>query len=291
VTRTCHARGVGYLNNRYQDPTTGVFISVDPLVGKTGTPYLYAAGNPTTLSDPNGLEPGCGATAFSSSSCGDAHQGAFRVPGRFQDRKFTTASVSVDKYRFRAFGVITIDMFIAAPMAGALGMQDEGNDRGMSRGAQPSESKVQVRVDLISGTVTMIAAPSCDKNGEGCHDARSWQILSSADQAIDASMNNILVSSDNDELRVQIRAKNSRRDTILGGFVDVPSIDRVYRLDRSSGVFAIDGDTFPSEFIYGTDYFGNDYEIERFDEQRSAAGFPTLEVADWSSLRDSLPLT
>ncbi|MGB8861566.1 MAG: RHS repeat-associated core domain-containing protein, partial [Ilumatobacteraceae bacterium] len=42
-----------YLNNRYQDPTTGTFISVDPLVGKTGTPYLYANGNPTTLSDPS----------------------------------------------------------------------------------------------------------------------------------------------------------------------------------------------------------------------------------------------
>ncbi len=46
---------LNYLNNRYQDPTTGIFLSVDPLVGKTGTPYLYANGNPTTLSDPTGL--------------------------------------------------------------------------------------------------------------------------------------------------------------------------------------------------------------------------------------------
>jgi len=44
-----------FLNNRYYDPTIGVFTSVDPLVGKTGTPYLYANGNPTTLSDPSGL--------------------------------------------------------------------------------------------------------------------------------------------------------------------------------------------------------------------------------------------
>ena len=50
--------GVGcsvLLNNRYQDPTTGVFVSVDPLVSMTGEPYLYANGNPTTLSDPSGL--------------------------------------------------------------------------------------------------------------------------------------------------------------------------------------------------------------------------------------------
>lgn len=51
----CDARRSDFLNNRYYDPTIGVFLSVDPLVAKTGTPYLYAAGNPTTLSDPNGL--------------------------------------------------------------------------------------------------------------------------------------------------------------------------------------------------------------------------------------------
>ena len=47
-----------YLNNRYQDPSTGVFLSVDPLVAKTGMPYVYGNGNPTTLADPLGLDPG-----------------------------------------------------------------------------------------------------------------------------------------------------------------------------------------------------------------------------------------
>ena len=50
-----HSRGIGHLNNRYYGPATGVFTSVDPLVSKAGTPYLYANGNPTTLSDPSGL--------------------------------------------------------------------------------------------------------------------------------------------------------------------------------------------------------------------------------------------
>lgn len=44
-----------FLNNRYHDPTLGLFISVDPLVNVTGEPYLYAGGNPTTYSDPTGL--------------------------------------------------------------------------------------------------------------------------------------------------------------------------------------------------------------------------------------------
>jgi uncharacterized protein RhaS with RHS repeats len=46
---------IGYLNNRYYDPQTGIFLAVDPLVAQTGDPYLYAAGNPTTFSDPTGL--------------------------------------------------------------------------------------------------------------------------------------------------------------------------------------------------------------------------------------------
>ena len=58
--------GLGYLNNRYQDPATGVFLSVDPLVQSTGEPYLYGSGNPTTLSDPLGL---CANTPSEAAAC------------------------------------------------------------------------------------------------------------------------------------------------------------------------------------------------------------------------------
>ena len=61
--------GLTYLNNRYYDPTLGVFLSVDPLVQRTGEPYIYASGNPTTLSDPTGLDPGW---AHDSNPCNDA---------------------------------------------------------------------------------------------------------------------------------------------------------------------------------------------------------------------------
>ena len=54
--------GLDYLGARFLDPGSGMFLTVDPLVGVTGDPYLYAGGNPATLSDPNGLEalPGGG---------------------------------------------------------------------------------------------------------------------------------------------------------------------------------------------------------------------------------------
>ena len=65
--------GLDYLNNRYYDPVTGEFLSVDPKVSKTGDPYLYAGGNPTTLSDPSGLDPdtdvGVRAKAASNGYC------------------------------------------------------------------------------------------------------------------------------------------------------------------------------------------------------------------------------
>jgi len=44
-----------FLNNRHYDPTTGVFVSVDPLVTMTGEPYVYGGANPITRSDPSGL--------------------------------------------------------------------------------------------------------------------------------------------------------------------------------------------------------------------------------------------
>lgn len=43
-----------YLRARYYDPTTAQFLSVDPLVSATRSPYGYAAGNPLNLSDPSG---------------------------------------------------------------------------------------------------------------------------------------------------------------------------------------------------------------------------------------------
>jgi RHS repeat-associated protein len=46
--------GLDYLVNRYYDPATGQFISVDPLASTTNAPYAYAAGNPATYTDPSG---------------------------------------------------------------------------------------------------------------------------------------------------------------------------------------------------------------------------------------------
>jgi RHS repeat-associated protein len=43
-----------YLINRYYDPTTGQFTSLDPAVDSTLQPYAYAAGDPIINTDPTG---------------------------------------------------------------------------------------------------------------------------------------------------------------------------------------------------------------------------------------------
>ncbi len=47
--------GLQWLRARYYDPTTGQFLTVDPLASVTGARYAYAGGNPIAVSDPLGL--------------------------------------------------------------------------------------------------------------------------------------------------------------------------------------------------------------------------------------------
>ncbi|MFZ0665912.1 MAG: RHS repeat-associated core domain-containing protein [Acidimicrobiales bacterium] len=48
------ATGLVYLVNRYYDPSTGQFLSVDPLVNQTGQPFSYAGDDPVNETDPDG---------------------------------------------------------------------------------------------------------------------------------------------------------------------------------------------------------------------------------------------
>jgi RHS repeat-associated protein len=46
--------GLIYLINRYYDPATGQFISVDPLLAQTQQPYIYADSDPVNATAPSG---------------------------------------------------------------------------------------------------------------------------------------------------------------------------------------------------------------------------------------------
>ncbi len=47
--------GLVYMIHRYYDPSTAQFLSVDPLVNATHTPYSYANDDPFDVTDPSGL--------------------------------------------------------------------------------------------------------------------------------------------------------------------------------------------------------------------------------------------
>jgi RHS repeat-associated protein len=61
--------GLIYLINRYYDPSTGQFTSVDPDVDQTLAPYAYTSGNPVSQTDPTGLSTATGACAKAVPSC------------------------------------------------------------------------------------------------------------------------------------------------------------------------------------------------------------------------------
>lgn len=52
--------GLVYLRARWYDPSTGQFLSVDPLVAQTQQPYQYGGDDPINETDPTGL---CGDTS------------------------------------------------------------------------------------------------------------------------------------------------------------------------------------------------------------------------------------
>jgi RHS repeat-associated protein len=54
------ATSLVYLINRYYDPVTEQFLSVDPVAGATDQPYAFTSGDPVNGSDPSGLWPGEG---------------------------------------------------------------------------------------------------------------------------------------------------------------------------------------------------------------------------------------
>jgi RHS repeat-associated protein len=80
-----------YLVHRYYDASTGAFISVDPMLSSTGTPYSYAGDNPVGATDYLGL---CGSWRhghfhrFFRGSCANASAESLRITGAMAQQSY-----------------------------------------------------------------------------------------------------------------------------------------------------------------------------------------------------------
>lgn len=105
-------RALVFLNNRYHDPTLGTFISVDPLVAATGEPYIYASGNPTTLSDPSGL---CATSYIEELGCSGTRKLASVGNWVKELGKVAHLLIQIDYIRNRRGQAVTNEYFYAVP--------------------------------------------------------------------------------------------------------------------------------------------------------------------------------
>jgi hypothetical protein len=268
-------------------PIVDTVITQDPLGS-----YRPGGGLPTWSwsTDPDNGLPGGGGSHGGAHGRGGSSDAplwsSFSVDGRFQDKLFRKLELPIR--RRPGSGEVDVDLFISAAQAGILGMHDEGNKRGFILDAKPEQSKVQVHLNFETGVATMIVAPSCDKNEEGCVDAREIQLVAPGEK-MDHSKNNIQITEDDDEVRLQVRGLNARR--AVTGPTHAPSIDDVYLLipNLSGGDvwWSEKGDRFPSEMIQQNDgKGGKSRKITTYSEQVDAIGVPELTDDGWGDLQN-----
>ena len=106
--------GFLYLVNRYYDPTTGQFLSVDPDVAATHQPYEYANDNPANLTDPSGDDCGGGPTTptalanFAAAYSGYQLEAYAQAVAGYQLEEF---AATVSAFKAREFVVNCLALF------------------------------------------------------------------------------------------------------------------------------------------------------------------------------------
>jgi RHS repeat-associated protein len=92
--------GYQYLRARHYDPTTGQFLSRDPLGGATEEPHGYVTGNPANGTDPTGLcgpfgNGGCPGGSLVPDSVSDAAGDVAEEAWEHRDKVATAAAIGV----------------------------------------------------------------------------------------------------------------------------------------------------------------------------------------------------
>ncbi|MEU5874753.1 RHS repeat-associated core domain-containing protein [Glycomyces sp. NPDC047369] len=201
VKGTIDPTGYTHIGARDYNPTTGRFLSVDP-IGDLAEPqqlngYAYSDNNPTSFSDPTGLKKGSknmenvggnkgkrkqvpvssDCNLYNPSACdrggngsggGDEDYPGLQLVmdcGNLHEGSTCATTTSTDYIVPGNNGTIMIDLWIESDTPGL-----RGNVRGMSTDPT-AETKVKIFWNTETGQITIISDHTCTDNGS-CHDAR-----------------------------------------------------------------------------------------------------------------------
>lgn len=129
--------GFYYLRARYYDPSTGQFLSLDPLSARTRQPYAYVSNNPLNERDPSGLDCSwsspwdCAASAAGSvgsalNTASSAVASAVSEASQWvQENQSTVATVGAGLAIFGVacgLGIVTAETTCLVAAIGALGL-------------------------------------------------------------------------------------------------------------------------------------------------------------------------
>lgn len=128
--------------NRYYDPTTGQFLSVDPLVDVTAQPYQYAGDDPVNNSDPSG-EITCG--SIIPVGCGVVTDVQNGVSG---------AAQAVGSFVYRYSGdIATVSSILAAVTIEVPGVGEVFGAVAVAAGALSTERDIVVEHNLAAAVL------------------------------------------------------------------------------------------------------------------------------------------
>jgi RHS repeat-associated protein len=165
------ATGMIYLINRYYDPTTDQFLSIDLLVDQTNQPYLFVNDNPLNTADPLGLcgrgtgyYPGACATTAKRSIAAEKYIES-HVPSRgFSFSGGISAVVNVGQVAVSGLdsvrhAISTADDYIvnSVPSNPVQGLKENVNTLTCAAKATITFSYFSARKQTIAGVVRQVA--------------------------------------------------------------------------------------------------------------------------------------
>jgi RHS repeat-associated protein len=211
--------GLLYLINRYYDPATGQFVSVDPMVNETRDTYAYTGDDPLNEVDPSGLRPISFCASISSCGAGEATTSTC-LNSSAQMGPYTQASPSSSTNVFE-MGIIgppiswkwaqskfspyfsndedTLALVRAKSVQSIVGQLEEG-------AIEPSELPVDLYVQ--GGTTYIMNTRTASALTEAGIPREDWQIND---------------MTGNSEYEQRLNQMFSNNNTPTGGFVDAPS--------------------------------------------------------------------